>query len=149
MNSGADSTNTDDQANVIGFDYGTKRIGVAVGHQSLGSARGLGIVRVIDGTPDSQQVRNLVDEWQPGQFVVGIPVRSDGSTGPLNREIDRFGEWLNRTFDLPVSYVDERLSSEEASHRMKSRRTSSTAREKSELRNQIAAQIILETYFAS
>ncbi|NNC54543.1 MAG: Holliday junction resolvase RuvX, partial [Pseudomonadales bacterium] len=64
---------------VLGFDFGVRQIGVAVGEVSLGTARGLRILKAKQGQPDWQQVATLLEEWQPGCVVVGLPLNMDGS----------------------------------------------------------------------
>lgn len=134
------------KSSVLGFDYGTRRIGVAVGSPALKAARGLGIVRVFHGRPNERELEKFVDIWQPCRFVVGFPITSEQKTTPLHREILRFGKWLDRRFDLPVDFVNESYSTEESNFRMSDFKIK--RKKKTEIRNQLAAQIILETYFS-
>ena len=135
-----------DKSSVLGFDYGTRRIGVAVGNPALKAARGLGIVHVSRGRPNEREVEKFVDIWQPCRFIVGIPITLGKKTPPLHREIHRFGKWLNRRFSLPVNFVNESYSTEESNFRMGEIKVK--RKQKTEIRNQLAAQIILETYFS-
>ncbi len=132
------------KSSVLGFDYGTRRIGVAVGNPFLKAARGLGIVHVSDGRPNEREVEKFVDIWQPSRLIVGMPMTLE--TTPLHREIRRFGKWLDRRFSLPVDFVNESYSTEESNFRMSEIKIK--RKKKTEIRNQLAAQIILETYFS-
>jgi len=134
---------------IIGFDYGTRRIGVAVGNIHLRSTLGLGVVQVKQGKPNEQQLERYVHNWQPHQFVVGVPTAKDGRKSKLQHEITRFGNLLNQKFKLPVKFVNEELSTEAAISRMSRRPQCVKKMNKTNIRNQIAAEIILETYFSS
>ena len=129
---------------VLAFDFGIKRIGVAVGEAELGTAHPLpGIA-----APGFAEIEKLVKEWRPAALVVGLPVAERGEH-PLARRVQRFARQLEGRFHLPVAQVDERYSSAEVESRMRSaygkRKTADLARGKT-LDSQ-AAQIILEQYF--
>ena len=135
-----------DKSSVLGFDYGTRRIGVAVGNPTLKAARGLGVVHVSQGRPNKQQIEEFVDIWQPSRFIVGIPITLDKNKTPLHREILRFSNWLDSRFNLPVEFVNESYSTEESNFRMSEFKIK--RKKKPEVRNQLAAEVILETYFS-
>jgi len=134
---------------VIGFDYGTQTIGVAVGTLPFGSAQGVGRVSVSAGKPNKLQLSRIMREWCPARLVVGLPLTFEGGETGLCKQIRIFGKWLEREFRLPVEYIDERLSTEEAKHRIQSQGIRKSQSGKSGELHQIAAQIILETYFCS
>lgn len=106
-------------ATVLGFDFGTRRIGVAVGQTLTHSARPLTTLRARDGQPDWQAVATLLQEWQPGALIVGLPVHMDGSEHERTRAARRFGNRLHGRFALPVEWVDERLTSDEAERQLR------------------------------
>ena len=135
--------------NILAFDYGQRRIGVAVGEATLSTARGIDVVRVAKGRPDSEKIKKIVQDWQPENFVVGIPLTKLKTDSTINKDIRRFGNWLESTFELPVHYVDERLSTEESNYRMHAQGVRLSPAKKTELRNKLSAQIILETYFST
>lgn len=135
--------------NVLAFDYGRRRIGVAVGESTLCTARGIDVVQVAKGKPDSEKIKKIVKDWQPDNFVVGIPVTKLQRESKINSEIHRFGNWLESTFEVPVHYVDERLSTEESNYRMRSLGIRLSPAKKTVLRNKLSAEIILETYFST
>ncbi len=94
----------------MAFDYGQRRIGIAIGDQLTGSARGLATVR--PGQPDTDStIDALVAEWRPDALVVGWPTRADGEPTALGPAIRAFGEELGQRHGLAVYWADERLSS--------------------------------------
>ena len=120
------------------FDYGEKRIGVAVGQTLTGTATPLGIVRVKGGKPDWPNVSKLIEEWQPQALVVGKPVCMDGARQLLTDLSEKFGRQLQGRYHLQVFFIDERLTTYEAMRRMQSDRDL----------DPVAAQIILESWLA-
>ncbi|MBX9762010.1 MAG: Holliday junction resolvase RuvX [Pseudomonadaceae bacterium] len=99
---------------LLGFDYGTKQIGVAVGQVITGQARELCILKAQNGVPDWQKVEALVKEWQPDAIVVGLPLNMDGSKSEMSERAEKFARRLNGRFNLPVHTHDERLTTYEA-----------------------------------
>ena len=99
---------------ILAFDWGLKRIGVAVGNGLLGTSEPLCILPARDGVPNWQEVGQLLAQWQPEQLLVGDPVNMDGTAGEITRRAQRFGRQQEGRFNLPVALVDERLSSREA-----------------------------------
>ncbi|HHH43023.1 MAG TPA: Holliday junction resolvase RuvX [Gammaproteobacteria bacterium] len=99
------------QKTLLGFDYGRRRIGVAVGQQVTGSASALTTVSARDGQPDWPAITRLIEEWKPDALVVGIPYHMDGSEQDMTRAAQRFCRQLEGRYHLPVHPADERLSS--------------------------------------
>lgn len=99
------------EGTLLAFDYGEKRIGVALGNTISRSARALETIpnRSVDFR--FAQITRLVNEWQPVGFVVGMPVHPDGEDQPMIKLAKRFGNQLHGRYGLPVSWVDERYSS--------------------------------------
>jgi len=118
---------------VLAFDFGLKRIGVAVGEPELGTAHPL---RAIAGFP---QVEHLIDEWKPGLLVVGRPTSAQGEPHDMTRRAEDFARRLERRFKLPVARVDERYSSVEAQSRLRGAKRKPV--------DSVAAQLLLEQYF--
>lgn len=106
---------------IVAFDFGLRRIGVAVGQNLTASASPLATVRNGRTGPDWQAIAGIIDQWRPSRLIVGIPANEDGSETGLARHIRRFVRELAR-FDLPVDTVDERFSSLEAGELLKSER---------------------------
>jgi len=99
---------------VVGFDFGMKRIGVAVGQIVTRTATPLPLIKAQDGAPKWDEVKKILDEWQPQLLIVGLPVHMDGTEQLLTKAARRFGNRLSGRFNLPVEWVDERLTSYEA-----------------------------------
>ena len=99
---------------VMGFDFGKRRIGIAVGQSVTGTASPVGIVNAREGKPEWQKIDKLVEEWQPGVIVVGLPINMDDSGSEMSAAAERFGRRLHGRYHLPVEMMDERLSTFEA-----------------------------------
>jgi len=97
---------------LLAFDFGTRRIGVAVGNTLTGGARPLGPVP--GGDAAYEAIGKLIDEWQPDALVVGVPAHPDGAAHDNTRRARRFARRLHGRFHLPVHEVDERWSTTEA-----------------------------------
>ncbi len=106
---------------LLAFDFGSRRIGVAVGQDVTGSASPLGIVDNRDGDVDFAAIDRLIGEWQPARLVVGMPFNADGSPGEMQKPVNAFIEALER-YGLPIATTDERYSSIEAERVLKEAR---------------------------
>jgi putative Holliday junction resolvase len=96
---------------VLGFDYGTKRIGVAVGNSLTKSAQALEVISNTNSEQTWQQIAQLIQEWQPNLLVIGLPLHPDGAEHAMTAKAKRFGRQLEGRFTKNVHYVDERYSS--------------------------------------
>lgn len=104
---------------LLGFDYGTKQIGVAVGQAITGQARELCVLKAQNGVPDWNRIEQLIREWQPDAMVVGLPLNMDGTPSEMSERASRFARRLQGRFNLPVHTHDERLTTFEAKgHRL-------------------------------
>ncbi len=133
---------TEEPGVLLGFDYGAKRIGVAVGQTVTGSARPLKTVRARNDKPDWLKISELVSTWQPTGLVVGLPLNMDGTEQDTTDKARRFGRQLEGRYRLPVHFVDERLSTVEARARLHAQKRPADERDP------VAAQLILETWFS-
>ena len=124
---------------VMGFDYGERRIGVAVGQTVTRTAQALITLRVQNGQIDWPAIAELIATWRPSQLVLGLPGNNDGQIHPNAAPIARFARRLAGRFQLPVAFVDERLSSYAAAEDPAARRLGLDA---------VAARLILETWLA-
>lgn len=106
----------------LGFDFGRRRIGIAVGSELGGEAKPIADVPCRDGQPDWERLEAIVAEWQPDCLVVGLPYNMDGSESEMSRAARRFAGRLQARVRIRVQLVDERLSSREAGHRLKAAR---------------------------
>lgn len=126
---------------LLGFDFGSKNIGVAVGDAQTRTANPLSTIQVRDGKPDWSSIESLIETWQPGALIIGLPLNMDGTAHAVTESARRFSRQLHGRFNLPVELIDERLSSLEAQSRL-----SEAGRGKRAL-DPVAAQVILETWF--
>ena len=104
---------------VLAFDFGEKRIGVAVGEIEIGIAHPLATVHAEDNATRFSAIGKLVDEWRPGRFVVGLPMHADGTEHETSRLARRFAQRLEGRFGVPATLVDERLTSRAAETRLR------------------------------
>ncbi|MBJ7539430.1 Holliday junction resolvase RuvX [Marinomonas transparens] len=130
---------------VLGFDFGTTRMGVAIGQSLLGTARPLAPLKAKEGIPNWDDIAKLVEEWQPDAFVVGLPLDMDGTENEMCQRARKFAKRLHGRFNRPYHMMDERLSSYEAKGRVISRGGNRNFKENSV--DGLAAQMILETWF--
>ena len=129
---------------VLAFDFGTRRIGVADGNTLLRTAHALATIDEADGDRRFARIGALVDEWQPGLLVVGVPVHADGSEHALTRRARRFARQLEGRFRVPVREADERHTTEAAAAELRGARAGRRGRDE---RDAIAARLILQGWF--
>lgn len=133
------------QGTVLGFDFGEKRIGVAVGEHILGIAHPLTTIAAEANDERFSQIEKLIAEWRPALLVVGLALSLDGEEHGLTALCKKFARRLDGRFGLPVVLVDERLSSAEASQNL--REMGIGGRRQKPMLDQVAAQRILQSYF--
>lgn len=122
---------------IVAFDFGVKRIGVAIGNTMLRQAEPLKVIKAEDNTTRFADIQKLLDEWTPTLLVVGLPMHPDGNEHEMTARARRFANQLNGRFNLPVELVDERYSSAVISAK------------RGEVIDDRAAAIILQQYFDS
>ena len=127
---------------LLGFDFGPRKIGVAVGQTITASASPLTTVRSRHHKPDWKRIEDLVREWQPTAVVVGLPYNMDDTEAQLAPQARRFARQLHGRFGLEVHLVDERLTSIDARQRLGRNATSL------EVVDAMAAKLILETWLS-
>lgn len=132
----------------LAFDYGTRRIGVAVGQTLTGTASELASVGARDGVPDWVALEQLIRDWQPNKLVVGIPRYLDGSDSDMTARALRFARQLHGRFGLPVYEQDERLSSQRAEQLLRGKQKGSGEQRKQQV-DRVSACIILEDWLAT
>jgi putative Holliday junction resolvase len=123
---------------VMAFDYGTRRVGVAVGNSVTQAGKALKTISAPNMDALFQEIQGLIQEWQPQQLVVGRPVHPDGAEHEMTAKATRFRNQLHGRFNLPVSWVDERY-------------TSAILESDSKMRDNLdahSAALILNQYFA-
>jgi putative Holliday junction resolvase len=131
---------------LIGFDFGERRIGVAVGETETRIANPLGAIEESANEARFRAIGKLVDEWQPAAFVVGRPRHSDDSPHAVAKLAEKFARRLSARYGLPVAFVDETLTSATAQAELRGMRT--RAGRKSDV-DALAATMILQSYLDS
>ncbi len=133
----------------MGFDFGTKRIGVATGQDLTGTAQGVATVGNKGRNGPWNEIEELIHQWRPDMLVVGLPLGKEGAETTLSTAARQFGTELASRFSRPVHYIDETLTSRVAES-LVAEATPSGKRmigRQQDLRDQIAAELILSTFF--
>ena len=130
---------------ILCFDFGTKSIGVAYGQSMTRSATPLADLKANDGIPNWDEIKKLIDEWQPNLLVIGLPLNMDGSFSAIGQRAKKFANRLHGRFGLPITMADERLSSFEAKGEI-IKQTGSRDFKNNNV-DSLAAKIILEGWF--
>lgn len=132
---------------VLAFDFGERRIGIAVGEHLINSANPLTTIDNESNEVRFAAITQLINEWRPKLLVVGLPLSLDGSETEVTQLCKKFARRLNGRFNLPVIMIDERYSSTEASQLLNE--TGIRGRAQKAMLDQVAAQTILRSYFDS
>lgn len=135
------------KSTVLAFDFGEKRIGVAVGEHLIKNTAPLTTIESESNEKRFAAITSLIEEWRPALLVVGLPLSLDGSEHALTSLCKKFARRLNGRFNLPVALIDERYTSAEASHLLSE--AGIRGRAQKPMLDQIAAQTILNSYFAA
>lgn len=130
---------------VLAFDFGEKRIGVAVGETLLKTAHAHSTIDSEINEIRFAEIQKLIDEWRPRLLIVGLPTYLDGSAHEITHLTKKFAQRLEGRFNLPVMMIDERLSSAEASQQLSD--AGIKGREQQAIIDAVAAQVILQSYF--
>lgn len=132
---------------VIGFDYGARRIGAALGNRISASARALDVIANGSNGPDWLRIDALLREWRPDALLVGLPLTMDAGEQANSQGARAFAAALQVRSKLPIMLVDERLSSREAAQRFAARRASGEAKRKhAAALDAVAAEVIVEQW---
>lgn len=132
----------------LAFDYGEKRIGVASGNSLSKTAAALAVVPNSSGTPDWQQLDELVQSWQPVALLVGDPLTEIGDVVEITRQARGFAKRMGKRYKIPVHMLDERHSSMEASGIIKQQRQQGArGRTRKGDLDKVAAAILMERWF--
>lgn len=134
---------------VLGFDFGTRRIGMACGQKITGTAQALAVIANNDQGPDWRAIELALREWRPDALVVGLPLTLDGGEQSVAQLARRFARALSERSGLPVHLQDERLTSIEADRRFAAARSAGQRRQRdARILDSIAAQVIVENFLA-
>lgn len=131
---------------VLAFDFGEKRIGIAVGDFAVRIAHPLTTISAEDNATRFDEIQKLISEWTPTRLVIGLPMHADGTEHEVSRLARRFAQRLEGRFGIAATLIDERLTSRAAETRLKESGLRAD-RTKHGL-DAAAAQEILEAYFA-
>lgn len=129
-----------DEKTILAFDFGMKRIGVAIGDTVSHSSKPLTTLNARDGIPSWDEITNLIFKWKVDMIVVGMPYNLDGSTQEITRCARKFSNRIRGRFNIPVETIDERLTSKIA------KQTLSQKNKKHYSIDSVAASIILEAW---
>ena len=131
------------------FDFGGRRIGIAVGHSDTRQANPLVTIRNVNGRPEWEKIDELVEQWRAVGLIVGLPLRDDGEQQMQLTLSASFSKKLRKRYGLPVYRSDERYSSIEASRILaENRRLGNRRRIEREDTDKIAAAVILDHWFS-
>ena len=124
---------------IIAFDYGEKKIGVAVGQTSTNTSSPLQIIFNKDNKTNWISISSLLDEWKPDLILLGKPLNMDGSDSEIIKKVDKFYKELKSIYDADIEFVDERLTTFEAREILKD--------EKQDNVDAHAAKILIDNWF--
>ena len=124
---------------IIAFDFGEKKIGVAVGQTSTNTSSPLQIIFNKDNKTNWISISSLLDEWKPGLILLGKPLNMDGSDSKIMEKVDKFYKELKSIYDADIEFVDERLTTFEAREILKD--------EKHDDVDAHAAKILIDNWF--
>lgn len=127
---------------LLAFDFGLKNIGVAVGTSITSTAQPLLVLKAKDGIPNWEEIKKLIEEWQPDALVVGIPIDVEDKEHFITQCAKKFARRLAQWYQLPVHAADEKYTSKEAKRFLVSQNRSKL----DENLDAIAAAIILEAW---
>jgi putative Holliday junction resolvase len=130
---------------ILAFDFGTRRIGVAVGERAIGLAHPLATIASERNEHRFAAIQSLIEEWHPALLIVGLPAHADGTEHALTARARRFAKQLEGRFGLTAELVDERFTTHAAGAALSE--AGVKARLHKGVRDQVAAQLILQTYF--
>ena len=131
---------------VMAFDYGLRNIGIAIGQNITKSASTFYAIKAKEGVPDWIKLDSIVEEWEPGLFIVGDPFNMDGTKSEFQKKITKFSTELKNRYEIQLQMIDERLTTKEAKDRILDK---PDGIKNSANKHSISAQIILEDWFRS
>ena len=99
---------------IVAFDFGTKKIGVAVGQTATYTSSPLQVILNKDDKVNWNEINILLNEWKPELIIVGKPLNMDGTDSEIMKKVEKFYEKLKNTYDVNLEYIDERLTTFEA-----------------------------------
>jgi len=131
---------------VMAFDYGLRNIGIAIGQNITKSASTFYAIKAKEGVPDWMKLDSIIEEWEPGLFIVGDPFNMDGTKSEFQKKIAKFSTELKKRYEIELHMMDERLTTKEAQARIQDK---PDGIKDSANKHSVSAQIILEDWFRS
>ncbi len=131
--------------NILSFDFGEKRIGVAIGNNITKTSHPLSTIDTPVNTKRFVAIEKLISQWSPILIVIGFPLNEDGTSSRLTALVKKFASKIKNKFGIKISLIDERLTSIEAEILLKE--TDANVKKRKSVIDQVAAQIILTSYF--
>ena len=133
--------------NILSFDFGERTVGVAIGNNITNNIHPLETIKASKKIDRYRKIESLLETWKPTKLIVGYPLNDDGSQSRMSSLAKKFGEKLKNKFNIPVHFVDERFTSSEAELRLKA--LEKNLKKRKHIIDQVAAMIILDSYFES
>lgn len=130
---------------IMAFDFGTQKMGIAIGQSTIESANPLPLFVMKDGIPDWNQLLKLVKEWQPNLFLVGLPLNMDDSESELSARARKFARRLRHQTNIETWMVDERLTTREAREELESYQNKGQAKRLSA--DSFAAALLIQSWY--
>lgn len=130
---------------IMAFDFGTQKMGIAIGQAAIESSTPLALFPMKDGIPDWNQLLKIVKEWQPTLFLVGLPLNMDDSESELSARARKFARRLRHQTNITTWMVDERLTTREARDELESYQEQGRA--KKIAADSIAASLLIQSWY--
>lgn len=132
---------------VLSFDFGTKKIGIAVGQTITKSSSPLTVLFNKENKVNWEEVSAIIDEWKPELLLIGKPLNMDGTDSDIMKVVDNFSKKLAKLSGIECEYVDERLTSFEARQNFKELMIENNKNIKKEIIDANAAKILIDNWF--
>jgi len=133
------------EGNILSFDFGEKRIGVAIGNSITKSSHPLETINTSKNTERYKLIELLIKTWEPIKLVIGYPLNDDGTLSKMSLLAKKFGMKLTNKYNIPIAMVDERFTSSEADLELK--KFEKNFKKRKIVVDQVAAMIILDSFF--
>ena len=133
------------EGNILSFDFGEKRIGVAIGNSITKSSHPLETINTPKNKERYKLIELLLKTWEPVKLVIGYPLNDDGTLSKMSLLAKKFGMKLGNKYNIPISMIDERFTSSEADLELK--KFEKNFKKRKIVVDQVAAMIILESFF--
>ena len=133
------------EGNILSFDFGEKRIGVAIGNSITKSSHPLETINTPKNTERYRLIELLLNTWEPFKLVIGYPLNDDGTLSEMSLLAKKFGMKLGNKYNIPIAMIDERFTTSEADLELK--KFEKNFKKRKIVVDQVAAMIILESFF--